>query len=450
MPKSIRILLFILLLSVGAVLATAEAEAVASQVYVLEVKGTVNPTLADYIDRGISQAEEDGAVACIIEVNTPGGLLSSTEKITSRILNAKVPVVVYVNRWAGSAGTFITLSAPVAAMAPGSRIGAASPVAGGDAELSETMEKKIKEDTAANARRLAQMYGRNEKAAVATVSEALSFTDQEALGIAELTPAYQEVLELEEPRLAPPLVDVGADNLAQLIDMLGEGITLANGDEYVLPKASGASINRIEMSGTEGFLHAISDPNIAYILMSMGTLGIIIEISHPGLIFPGVVGSISLLLSIYSLGVLEANWAGLLLFLLAFGLFIAEVFTPAFGLLTGGGVASLVLGSLILFSGSSLSIDWRVVAGVVVFFTAIFAFIVGAIIRSHRRPVSTSKEGLVGQVAVAQTELSPKGTVLLKGERWNATAEGGKIEPGEEVIVTEVERLKLKVTKKSK
>jgi membrane-bound serine protease (ClpP class) len=448
MMRYARALLIIILFLLIAAVGIANVAASQPHVDVLTVEGSVNPVLADYIDRGIGQAEQDGAVACIIMLDTPGGLLSSTQEITDRIQNAKVPVVVYVNRWAGSAGTFITLSADVAAMAKGSRIGAAHPVSAGGEETSETMDMKVTEDAAAAVRSFAHDHGRNEVAAAATVRKALSFTDQEALGKTPLTPEYQQALILDDPYLDPPLVDVGAKNLDELIAKLGEGITLANGKPFSIP--SDATPNYIGMSTMEDFLYAISDPNIAYILMSIAMLGILIELSHPGLIVPGLVGGICLLLSIYSLGMLEANWAGILLVVLAFGLFIAEIFTSSFGLLTAGGVASLVLGSLILFRGSPFEIDPRVIAGVAVFFTALFAFVIGAIIRSYRRQVTTGREGLVGQVAVARTALDPQGTVFMKGERWTATTESDRIEAGEEVMVTKVDRLKLRVIKKSK
>ncbi|HJX69761.1 MAG TPA: nodulation protein NfeD, partial [Dehalococcoidia bacterium] len=433
-----------------ATLATANVSASTAtpQVDVIEVDGTVNPTLVDYIDRGISQAEKDGAVACIITLDTPGGLLSSTGDIVNRIMRAEVPVVVYVDPWAGSAGTFITIAAHVAAMAPGSRIGAASPVAGGGEEIDETMKKKITQDTAAWIESIAEERGRNKKAAIAAVAEAASYTDKEALGLDEIE-GWEE-LGLDSPLLDPPLVDLGADNLTQLLEKLdGREVTLQSGETITL-HTKDAYPNYVKMSTIEGFLFAISDPNIAYILLSIAMLGILIELSHPGLIFPGVVGGVSLLLSIYSLGMLEANWAGLLLIIFALGLFIAEVFTAGFGLLFAGGVVSLVMGSIILFGGTTFEIDARVIAAVVIIFTAIFAFIIFAIIRAHRIPINTGKEGMVGRVAVARTQLDPSGMVFVEGALWTATTEGDKIELGEEVIVTEVEGLKLKVVKKSK
>jgi len=447
MLKSISLLLLIPMLL--AVVTTAGVGAVDPQVAVLEVKGTVNPPLADYIERGISQAEEDGAVACIIELDTPGGLLSSTEDIVSRISKATIPIVVYVPRggWAASAGAFITLAADVAAMGPESVIGASTPIAGGGGELSEDERNKAVNLARQWMKSIAEEHGRNEEAAMAAVTEAASFSPGEARGIADLSAQNQEILGVE--RLDTPLIDdAGAANVEELIDRLGEGIILANGEPFSIPP--NVSANYIKMTAIERFLLAISDPNIAYILLSIAMLGIIIELAHPGLILPGVTGGVCLLLSIYSLDILEANYTGILLMLLAFGLFIAEVFTATFGLLFAGGAVSLILGSLILFSGTSLEIDPGVIATVIVFFVAIFAFIVGAIIRAHRRRITTGREGLVGQTAVAKTALDPKGTVFIEGERWNAVADSGRIEAGEEVIVTKVEGLKLSVARKSK
>lgn len=442
----VRILLLFLFALVA--LATTVADAAAPQVDILEVDGGVNPVLSDYLDRGIDQAEEDNATACIITLDTPGGLLSSTEDIVNRIMRADVPVVVYVDGWAGSAGTFITLSGHVAAISPGSAIGAASPVSGSGEDIDETLEKKVTQHTMAWIESIAQERGRNTQAAVAAVAEAASYSYGEALGIDEIE--GWEDLGLESPILDPPLVDLGADNLTQLLEKIdGWQVILQSGEEVTLDTKD-ASIKYIKMSTSERFLYAISDPEIAYILLSIAMLGIIIEISHPGLIIPGIVGGVSLLLSIYSLGMLEANYAGLLLMLLAFGLFIAEAFTSTFGLLFGGGVVSLVLGSLILFRGTPFEINPWVIATVVIVFTAIFAFLVIAIIKAHRSQVSTGKEGLVGQTGTTQTELDPEGTVFIKGERWNAASESGRIELGEEVMVIEVDGLKLKVIKQPK
>jgi membrane-bound serine protease (ClpP class) len=337
-------------------------------------------------------------------------------------------------------------------MAPASRIGAASPVSIDSEEgISETLAKKITEDTAARIRSLADLRGRNQKAAEATVLEALSFTDKEALGIAPLAEDHQAVLELESPYLDPPLVEIGADSLDSLIAQL-DGMTVEVAGGNVTIETEDYYRNDIGMSLIERFLQVISNPNIAYILLTLATTGLILELINPGTILPGVVGAVSLILAFYSLAVLEASWAGILFIVLAFVLFIAEVFTTTFGILTLGGLVSLVMGSLILFGGGpelfQLQINWWVIAIVAIVITAIFIFVVGAIVRSQRRRPVTGKEGLVGKLALVQTELNPTGTVLVEGEHWTARTEGDRIEPGEEVIVTRIEGLKLWVTKK--
>ncbi len=452
MLKSIRVF-FLLIWLLGALsLVAAGAASPSPQIDVLRVEGTIVPAVASYIDRGITEAESHQAVAIIIELSTPGGLLSTTENIVDRILDAKVPVVVYVDRWAGSAGTFITLASHVAAMAPASRIGAASPVSiNSEGGISDTLAKKITEDTAARIRSLADLRGRNQKAAEATVLEALSFTDQEALGLVPLREEHQQVLELDSPYLDPPLVDLGADNLDSLIAQL-DGMTVEVAGGNVTIDTEGYVRNDIGMSLFERFLQVISDPNIAYILLTLATTGLVLELINPGTILPGVVGAISLLLAFYSLAVLEASWAGILFIVLAFVLFIAEVFTTTFGILTLGGIASLVMGSIILFGGGpelfQLQINWWVIAVVAIVITATFLFVVGATVRSQRRRPITGKEGLIGKVALAKTEIAPTGMVLVEGEHWTARTEGDRIELGEEVVVTKVEGLKLWVTKK--
>ena len=250
--------------------------------------------------------------------------------------------------------------------------------------------------------------------------------------------------------LEADLIDFQAHDLEDLIRQLdGRKVTLASGREIVID-TSGYVLNWNEMNPVERFLHVISDPNIAYILLSLATIGLITEISNPGLVFPGVIGGISLFLAFYSLGVLNAYWAGVLLILLAMGLFVAEVFTPAFGGLAAVGITSLVIGSLVLFSHSSppMEINRGLIAGVTIVIIAFLVFVVGAVVRGQRRKVKTGAEGLIGRIAVAKTSLAPKGTVLIDGEHWTAIVDSGKVEPGEEVMVTKVEGLKLVVTRK--
>ncbi len=410
------------------------AAASPTTVEVLTVDGTIVPVIADYIDRGISQAEKDGATACIIELDTPGGLLDSTDKIVKSIMNANVPIVVYVSpkgAWAASAGTFITLSANIAAMTPGTTIGAAHPVSGGGQEIPADEMQKIVEFSAKWMKTIAEERGRNMEEAELAVTESKSFTDVDALG--------------------NNLIDLRADNLESLISQInGWKVTLASGEEVTINTAE-HSTTRNEMNDIEKFLQTISDPNIAYILLTVATIGLIVEISNPGMVFPGVAGGISLFLAFYSLGVLNAYWGGIALILLAVGLFIAEYFTHSFGLLTAGGVAALVIGSLILFSHSpGVAVDKRLIAGVTVGITAFAVFVIGAIIRGQRRRKATGAEGMIGKVAIAKTPLDPTGRVLAQGELWTAASEGGRVAPGEEVIITKVEELKLWVAKKSK
>ncbi len=401
-----------------------------ADVQILRVDGIIVPVVADYIDRGIRQAEETGAAVCIIELNTPGGLLESTREIVTRIRNAEVPVVVYVSpvgARAASAGTFITLSAHVAAMAPGTTIGAATPVAAG--EMPPDQRQKIIEDTASWMRGIAEERGRSIEKAEVTVTEGRSFT-------------YSEALEHN-------LIDLHADNLESLIARINGLQVVVNGEDVTIDTTDYFT-TRNEMNAAERFLQTVSDPNIAYILFTVATLGIIVEVSNPGLIFPGVVGVISLLLAFYSLGVLGAYWGGIALILLAVGLFIAEYFTDSFGLLTAGGAAALVMGSLILFSDSpGVRVHPGLIAGVTLGAVAFAVFVVGAIIRGQRRRKATGAEGMIGRTAVAKTPLDPTGTVLFQGELWTAVAEGGAVAPGEQVIITRVEELRLWVAKKA-
>ena len=451
MLKATRIFLLLLCLLAAALAIGGSVSASPSpEVDILHVDGDIVPAVASYIDRGIGLAEEHQATAVIIELSTPGGLLSTTEDIVNRILDAEVPVVVYVNRWAGSAGTFITLAANVAAMAPGSRIGAASPVST-EGELPETLQKKLTQDTAARIRSLADLRGRNQAAAEATVVEALSFTDQEALGLAPIPEEDQTLLGLSTPYLQPPLVDIGAKDIDSLIAQLN-GMTVEVAGQEVTINTGGYSKNDVGMSTIEKFLQGISNPDIAYVLLSLAVTALILEFIHPGAILPGVVGAIALILAFYSLAVLEASWAGVFFIILAFILFILEAFVTSFGMLTIGGIASLVMGSIILFGGGpalfQLHINWWVIVLIVVVVVAVFTFFIGAIIRSQRRRPATGKEGLVGKLAQANTILDPSGMVYVEGELWTATSEAGRIEVGEEVVITKVEGLKLRVTKK--
>jgi len=318
-------------------------------------------------------------------------------------------------------------------MAPNTAIGAATPVAmGGDGEaaMSDEMKAKIINDATAYIRDIAESHGRNAEWAEKAVREGVSATSLEAL-------------ELN-------VIDMVAADLNDLVAQLdGREVTLLDGRVVTL-NTQDATINYVEMKMVEEFLYAIADPNIAYILLSVAMLGIMAEIFNPGLIFPGIVGGISLLLAFFSLGVLPVNYAGILLIVLAFGLFVGEVLTTTFGLFTAGGVVSLVIGSLILFKGASpvFQINPWLIAAVTIVVTALFAFIVNRAISAHRKQAKTGREELVGKTVVVKEILGPEGTVFFKGERWAAILDKGQAEPGEEVIITEVDGLILRVTKK--
>jgi membrane-bound serine protease (ClpP class) len=357
-------------------------------------------------------------------------------EIIQDILDSTVPVVVYVSPSGGraaSAGLYITVSAHVAAMAPNTAIGAATPIAlgtQGETELSEEAKAKAINDAAAYIRSLAEDKGRNAEWAELAVREAVSATEHEAL-------------ELN-------IIDIVANDVDDLIGQLdGWQVTLIDGSVVTL-NTQEATINQNPMSAIENFLLAISDPTIAFILLSLGILGITVEIYSPGLIFPGVFGGISLFLAFYSLGVLPLNYAGIALIVLAGGLFIAEVYTASFGIFTAGGIAALVIGSLILFSGRPelFQPDPWVIPTVASVIGGIIGFIVYRIVRTHRQQVKTGKEELVGKVAIVKRNLAPEGMVLFKGELWTAIMDKGLAKIGEEVTITKSEGLKLYVTKK--
>ncbi len=430
-----RLIPMAIILMLGLIFLSSPARANPPRVDVLRVEGPIVPVVATYIDRGISEAEQ-GATACIIELSTPGGLYDTTQAIVGRIMNARVPVIVYVSPaggWAGSAGTFITMAAHVAAMAPGSRIGAAHPVAmgTGGGEMPATQAQKATEDAAAWVRSIAEMRGRDVEAAQLAVRESRSYSDNEAL----------------EARL----IDLRADHLEDLLQQLeGREVALIDGRKVTL-NLSNAVINRHQMNTVENILHTVSDPNIAYILMTVGMLGLIIELYNPGATLPGVAGVISLLLALYSLGTLKAHWGGILLILVAFALFVAEAFIISHGLLTAGGIASLVMGSLMLFSqgGPVPEISRSLIAGVTLGLSVFFIFIINAVVRGQKRPAVTGSEGLLGATGVAVTPLDPGGTVLIEGEHWQALAEGERVAAGEEVKVVAVTGLKLQVKRVS-
>jgi membrane-bound serine protease (ClpP class) len=416
---------------------SAGLQAQSPHVDVITIKGTINPVLVDYVKRGIEQAEDNNAQALIIQLDTPGGLDSAMRDIIQLIVNAHLPVVVYVapaGARAASAGVFITMSAHIAAMAPNTAIGAAHPVSmGGDqtqTQPTSAEEEKVLNDAAAFIRSLAQSRGRNMDWAEKAVRESVSASDTEALDL--------------------NVIDMIAPDLETLVTQLdGKQATLLNNQTLTL-QTKNAVINEIPMKTVEKFLYTIADPNIAYILMSIATLGIMAEIFNPGLIFPGIVGGICLLLSFYSLGVLPVNYAGILFIVLAFGLFIGEVLTTSFGLFTAGGIISLVMGSLILFQGAPplFRVNPWLIAIVTIIMGGGITFILWRAVLIHRKQATTGREELIGKTALVKEALNPQGTVFFKGERWTAISESGEVKVGEEVIINRVDSLTLYVTKK--
>jgi membrane-bound serine protease (ClpP class) len=434
MLRKIARYFYIVLFLLGAILVLTggNAQAGGKEITVLKVNGNIVPVVADYISRGIQEAEENGSTACIIELDTPGGLLDTTEKIVRRIMNADVPVVVYVSphgAWAASAGTFITVSAPISSMAPGTSIGAAHPVSAGE-EMTETQQKKATEYSAAWIQSIAEKRGRDPSLVDSAVRESKSYTASQAV--------------------ENKLVDFMADDLGSVIKQInGRQVTLSSVRQVTIDTTD-AIIRYNEMTAIEKFLHMISHPNVAYILLSIASIGLITEVSNPGLIFPGVIGGICLFFAFYSLGVLNAYWAGLLLILLALGLFVTEIFVPSYGILTSGGVISLLIGSFILFSESdaSMQVDPALILITTLVIAAFIAFCVWATVQGQRRKVETGKEGMVGQLATVKTALKPKGMVLVEGELWTAEIDDGTAHPGEEVVISRIDNLKLYVTKK--
>jgi len=420
---------FILLLFVAGVMASL-ASAEGPHITVLRVKGAINPVTASYIQRGIGSAEASGALAVIIQVDTPGGLDSAMRDIIQRFQASTVPVVVYVSpagARAASAGTFITMAAHVAAMAPNTAIGAAHPVGGGGEEISGTMQEKVTNDAVAYIKGIANQRKRNADWAEKAVRESVSATEEEALKLG--------------------VIDLVAPDLPSLVASLdGRAVSLPAGSKTL--STTGAAIQSVGMNWMEDFLFAITDPNIAYILLSLALTGLFLELSNPGAILPGIVGGIALLLALFALGMLQANFAGVLLIFFAFILFLVELWVASHGMLTIGGIISLIVGSTILFSGvPGLELSFWVEASVVIAISSFFSFVVGAVVRAQRRRATTGREGLIGKTAVARSALEPEGMVFVEGERWEAIVDDGRVEPGEEVIVRSIDGLKLRVAR---
>lgn len=397
---------------------------------IMQIQDTINPGVEDFLKYAIGRSEEEGAECLIILLDTPGGLMTSMRGIAQAILNSKVPVVVYVypsGAQAASAGVFVTAAADVAAMAPGTNIGAAHPVTGSGGDIPSTMDEKVMNDMLAFARSIANQRGRNAEWLENSVRKSVSITADEA---------FKE-----------NVIDLVAADLPTLIKRLdGWEITTKGYKETI--HTAGIEQRTISPGLQHKLLRGISNPNIAYLLLMIGLAGLYFELSQPGAVLPGVVGGISLLLALYGLQTLPVNYAGFLFILLAVLLFILEIKIASYGVLSFAGVLSLVLGSLMLFrfpdksSQLAMSVFLPTVATVSLFFVSVAALAFRAQIRKPQTGVE-ALEGLIGEVKV---DLAPMGKVFVNGELWIAEAEE-TIRAGEKVRVVSVENLKLKVTK---
>jgi membrane-bound serine protease (ClpP class) len=421
--------------------ALAQTAADGQTVVVGEIKGIINPVMAGYVSRVIDEAERTSAPAVVFTMDTPGGLSDAMRDINLRILASKVPVVVYVapdGARAGSAGVYISYAAHIAAMAPATNIGSATPVAFGDngqeAQMSDEMKNKVTNDAVAGIRALAEQRGRNPDWAEQAVRQGANLQATEAL--------KQNVVNYVAPSL-PEL----------LRQMDGVQVHLASGDATL--HTAGLPTRAAGMSALESFLLTITNPTIAYILLSMGSLGLLLELYNPGSVFPGVIGGIFLLLAFYALGTLPLNFAGLALIAFGLLLFGLEPFLTSHGILAAGGALAFVMGSLLLInvpdSEDFLRISLGAVAGVTALFLAFFLVIVAAVLRSRRRKVVTGREGLLGATGVVRRAIEPNvgGIVLTQGELWKAVCPEGRLAEGERVEVVGIDGLELRVRRVS-
>jgi membrane-bound serine protease (ClpP class) len=402
-------------------------------VYTAEVDGIIQPVIAKYLEHAVDVADRANAALLVITLRTPGGLLDTTRDINTTIIRAKTPVAVFVGPSGGraaSAGFLITMAADVAAMAPGTHIGAAHPVSGDGEKLDDVMAKKLASDTASYARTLAAQRKRNPTLIEQAVTESRSYTDGEAFAA------------------TPPLIDVVATDVPDLLRKIeGRTITRFDGRSQVL-RVAGATLERVEMTWAQRVLSSIAHPQIAYLLLSLGMLGLVVEFWNPGAVFPGVAGGICLLLAFFALQVLPVSYAGVLLILLGIALLILEVKVTSFGVLAVGGVAALFFGSLMLIDSPlpELQIGLRMIVPITLGIAGIILFLVRLGVRAQRQRAVTGVDGMLDEVGQALTSIDPGGVgrVRAHGEIWTATATE-HISAGDAVRVVLVKGLLLTV-----
>jgi membrane-bound serine protease (ClpP class) len=406
----------------------------AQTVISIKIDGAINPVAATFIHRSIEKASTDNAVCLLIHLNTPGGLLKSTRTIVGDILESPIPVIVYVSpagAHAGSAGVFVTLAADIAAMAPGTNIGAAHPITM-QGTPDSIMNSKSTNDAAAFIRTIAEYRNRNLQWAEDAVRQSVAITESEAL--------------------RKNIIDLIASNDRELLNQIDGKLIKRDSSSYVL-HTRGATIQFLEMGFTEKLLNIISDPDIAYILLMLGLLGLLFELFNPGIIFPGIIGFISLVLAFYALNTLPVNYAGLALIVFGVVLLLLEIKVVSHGMLAIGGIVALLTGSLMLIRpGSGLEvmrISRALIISTVTITSGFFLFVIGMGLKAQRRKPVTGIKALVGETAVTLDELNPSGRVRIHGEIWNAVSNSGMINIGEQVRVTEVKNLVLYVEQMS-
>ena len=414
--------------------------AVASEPHanVITLDGTIDPISARFLARAIDTAGETGAVLVIVLLDTPGGLLDSTREMVETIQGSNIPVIVYVfpsGAQAASAGTFVTAAAHIAAMAPATNIGAASPVGGGGEDLPETLKSKATQDAAAFMRSIAEERGRNPQALEDTVISAASFSATEALD--------------------KGIVDIIATDLDELLTQL-DGLTVRLRGEEVVLDTEGLDLQATEPTPVERFLGFLANPNVAFLLLTIGGIGILVEFLNPGMIFPAVAGVIALALAFVAVGNLPVNWAGVALIGLAMALFFFELQAPGTGVFGGGGAIAFVLGAFLLFGEirpppiptPSFRVSFWAIGPVSGTLFVFLILLFRAILQARRVRYSGARGTIVGQTGSARSDIDPKGTVQVAGELWSAISDSGEpIRKGEEVMVLEVEGLRLKVFK---
>jgi membrane-bound serine protease (ClpP class) len=399
------------------------------------IDGSINPAVAEYVHEAIAHASAEGRTALVIQLDTPGGLLQSAHTLVKDILGAPLPVVVYVapsGAAASSAGVFVTMAAHVAAMAPGTSIGAAHPVGGQGQDIPGVMGKKVESFTASFSESIARQRGRNVEWATKAVRESASLPADEAARIKVVDFVARDLDEVVK-RSKGRSVDIAGST--QVLDLTP-----------VLDPQGHARVVDYPMRFAERVLNVLADPNVAYILMTAGLLGLYVEFTHPGTILPGIAGTICLLLALTALQVLSVNYGGLALLIVGVALLVAEAFLPTFGVLGIGGLVAFVLGSLFLFDAerTGLEVARGLVAGAAGAL-ALVGLVVGTLVwRSQRRRPTGGSEGMLGTVGVARQRLDPQGTVLVRGEYWTATSDE-TVQPGESVEITGIEGLRLRV-----